>query len=69
MPRPNRVSISGVLISREPRQERAQNLVFRSTDVIGAVLVDGEVGAIPAGAKVLTAAEVVTEKEDDVWPT
>jgi putative ABC transport system permease protein len=39
----------------------AQNLVFRSTDVIGAVLVDGEVGAIPAGAKVLTADEVATD--------
>jgi putative ABC transport system permease protein len=39
----------------------AQNLVFRSTDVIGAVLVDGEVGAIPTGAKVLTAAEVATD--------
>ncbi len=39
----------------------AQNLVFRSTDVIGAVLVDGEVGAIPAGAKVLTADEVAAD--------
>jgi putative ABC transport system permease protein len=39
----------------------AQNLVFRSTDVIGAVLVDGEVGAIPAGAKVLSAAEVAED--------
>jgi putative ABC transport system permease protein len=39
----------------------AQDLVFRSTDVIGAVLVDGEVGAIPPGAKVLTAAEVATD--------
>lgn len=39
----------------------AQNLVFRSTDVIGAVLVDGKVGAIPTGAKVLTAREVATD--------
>lgn len=39
----------------------AQNIVFRSTDLIGAVLVDGEVGAIPAGAKVLTAEEVATD--------
>jgi putative ABC transport system permease protein len=39
----------------------AQEIVFRSTDVIGAVLVDGQVGAVPAGAKVLTAAEVATD--------
>ena len=39
----------------------AQNIVFRSTDLIGAVLVDGEIGAIPAGAKVLTAEEVATD--------
>ena len=39
----------------------AQNIVFRSTDLIGAVLVDGEIGAIPAGAKVLTAEEVAAD--------
>ncbi len=39
----------------------AQNIVFRSTELIGAVLVDGEIGAIPAGAKVLTAEEVATD--------
>ncbi len=39
----------------------AQNIVFRSTDLIGAVLVDGEIGSIPAGAKVLTAEEVAAD--------
>jgi putative ABC transport system permease protein len=39
----------------------AQNIVFRSTDLIGAVLVEGEIGAIPAGAKVLTAEEVAAD--------
>jgi putative ABC transport system permease protein len=39
----------------------AQNIVFRSTDLIGAALVEGQVGAIPAGAKVLTAEEVAAD--------
>ena len=39
----------------------AQQLVFRSTDVIGAVLVDGDVGAIPPGAKVISSDEVAAD--------
>jgi putative ABC transport system permease protein len=39
----------------------AQNLVYRTTDVISAVLVAGDVGAIPPGAKVMTADEVAAD--------
>jgi putative ABC transport system permease protein len=39
----------------------AQQLVFRSTDVIGAVLVDGDVRSIPPGAKTLSSAEVAAD--------
>ena len=39
----------------------AQQLVFRSTDVIGAVLVNGDVGAIPPGAKVISSEEVAAD--------
>ena len=39
----------------------AQQLVFRSTDVIGAVLVEGDVGAIPPGAKVISSEEVAAD--------
>lgn len=39
----------------------AQDLVFRTDEVISAVLVDGEVGAIPAGAKAMTSDEVAED--------
>ena len=39
----------------------AQDLVFRTDQVISAVLVDGEVGAIPPGAKVMTSDEVAED--------
>jgi putative ABC transport system permease protein len=39
----------------------AQELVFRTDQVISAVLVDGEVDSIPPGAKVMTADEVAED--------
>lgn len=39
----------------------AQDLVFRTNDVISAVLVDGEVEAIPADTKAMTADEVAED--------
>jgi len=39
----------------------AQDLVFRTNDVISAVLVDGEVGAVPPGSKVMTSDEVADD--------
>ena len=39
----------------------AQNLTFRTTDVISAVLVAGEVDAMPQGAKAMTADEVAAD--------
>ncbi|MCY7298873.1 MAG: ABC transporter permease [Ilumatobacteraceae bacterium] len=39
----------------------AQELAFRTNQVVSAILVEGKVSAIPSGAKVMTSAEVVED--------
>ncbi len=39
----------------------AQELAFRTNEVVSAVLIDGEVGAIPPGTKLMTSAEVAED--------
>ena len=41
--------------------EEAQQIVFRTTDVISAVLVDGDVGELPPGFKLMTSEEVADD--------